>query len=29
MLHEEDRLSRDEIFREAAEFLDNVRLEDR
>ena len=29
MLHEEDRLSRDEIFREAAEFLDNVRLEDK
>ena len=29
MLHEEDRLSRDEIFHEAAEFLDNVRLEDR
>jgi AcrR family transcriptional regulator len=29
MLHEEDRLSRDDIFREAAEFLDNVRLEDK
>jgi AcrR family transcriptional regulator len=29
MLHEEDRLSRNEIFREAAEFLDNVRLEDK
>ncbi len=29
MLHEEDLLSRDEIFREAAEFLDNVRLEDK
>jgi hypothetical protein len=29
MLHEEDRLSRDEIFHEAAEFLDNVRLEDK
>jgi AcrR family transcriptional regulator len=28
MLHEEDRLSRDDIFREAAEFLDNARLED-
>lgn len=29
MLHEEDRLSRDDIFREAAEFLDNARLEDK
>ena len=29
MVHEEDRLSRDEIFREATEFLDNVRLEDK
>lgn len=29
MVHEEDRLTRDEIFREAAEFLDNVRLEDK
>ena len=28
MLHEEDRLSRDEIFREAAELLGNARLED-
>jgi hypothetical protein len=29
MLHEEDRLSRDDIIREAAEFLDNVQLEDK
>jgi AcrR family transcriptional regulator len=28
MLHEEDRLSRDEIFREAAAFLGSARLED-
>jgi AcrR family transcriptional regulator len=28
MLHEENRLSRDEIFREAAELLGNARLED-